>query len=176
MRQLDDTQPSRSYFRQSYDVGVKGPPKLLLWGVILFLMLVILGVAGVVIGFREVLQPGQQQRVIDQLPFMRMLLKPTPPGGVFPALVSRSDNSDAMTLLDMPLNLASPTSSADQSNTVSTALPALETASETDTPVATQEAIQVVATSTRVPTATQPPSTHTPMSSRPQQDSLSLRT
>ncbi len=172
MRQLDDTQPSRSYFRQSYDVGIKGPPKLLLWGVILFLMLVILGVASVVIGFREVLQPGQQQRVIDQLPFMRMLLKPTPPGGVFPALVSRSDNSDAMTLLDMPLNLASPTSPADQRNTVSTVLPTLETASETDTPVPTQEAIQVVATSTRVATATQPPSTPTPMSSRPQQDSL----
>ena len=172
MRQLDDTQPSRSYFRQSYDVGIKGPPKLLLWGVILFLMLVILGVAGVVIGFREVLQPGQQQRVIDQLPFMRMLLKPTPAGGVFPALVSRSDNSDAMTLLDMPLNLASPTSPADQRNTVSTVLPTLETASETDTPVPTQEAIEVVATSTRVATATQPPSTPTPMSSRPQQDSL----
>ena len=74
-----------------------------------------------------------------------------------------------MTLLDMPLNLASPTSPADQRNTVSTVLPTLETASETDTPVPTQEAIEVVATSTRVATATQPPSTPTPMSSRPQQ-------
>ena len=84
MRDLDDTQPSRSYYLQSYNVGVKGPPKLLLWGVILFALLVVVGIAGTIFGFREVLQPAQQQRVIDQLPFMRMFKEPTPAGGRIP--------------------------------------------------------------------------------------------
>ncbi len=109
MRDLDDTQPSRSYYLQDYNVGVKGPPKLLLWGVILFALLIVVGVGGVIVGFREVLQPAQQQRVIDQLPFMRMFKEPTPDGGLFPTLASRSGDVDALALLDMPLGIASPT-------------------------------------------------------------------
>lgn len=109
MRDINDTQPSRSYYLQDYNVGVKGPPRLLLWGVILFALLIIAGVGGLIFGFREILQPAQQQRVIDQLPFMRMFKAPTPVGGLFPTLASRSGESDALALLDMPLGIASPT-------------------------------------------------------------------
>ena len=109
MQQLDDTQPSRSYFLQAYETGPKGPPKLLLWGVILLFLLVVFGTVGTVAGFRLVLQPGQQQRVIDQLPFMRMFLQPTPEGGIFPTLVSNSNAEDALALLEMPFEFATAT-------------------------------------------------------------------
>jgi len=47
VRDLDDTQPSRSDYMQNYNVGVKGPPRVLLWGVILFALFIVVGVAGV---------------------------------------------------------------------------------------------------------------------------------
>ena len=109
MPNLDDTQPSRSYYLQTYETGVTGPPRILFCGVIFLFLLVILGVIGAIAGFRLVLQPGQQQRVIDQLPFMRMFLQPTPEGGIFPTLIPQSDADDAMALLEMPLLLSSPT-------------------------------------------------------------------
>lgn len=112
MRNLHDTQPSRSLYLKPREQGLSAPPRLLFWGVIAFFALVLLGFAGVVIGFREILQPAQQQRVIDQLPFMRMLRRPTPQGGVFPTLAPRADAGDALTLLDMPLNLATPVGTA----------------------------------------------------------------
>ncbi len=108
MRDLDETQPSRSYYLHTHNADLKGPPKLLLWSLILFALLIVGGVAGAIVGFREVLQPAQQQRVIDQLPFMRMFKEATPMGGVFPTLASRSSEGDALALLDMPLAIDSP--------------------------------------------------------------------
>ena len=144
MRDLDDTQPSRSYYLQSYNVGVNGPPKLLLWGVILFALLIVVGIAGTIFGFREVLQPAQQQRVIDQLPFMRMFKEPTPEGGVFPTLASRSGESDALALLDMPLDIASPTPMANVGLATPVAV-LVETAElSTVVPVATQTAPAII--------------------------------
>lgn len=109
MRNLDDTQPSRSYFLQDHAVGLQGPPRLLWWAVILFTLLIVFGVAGAIFGFRKLLQPAQQQRVIDQLPFMRMFKEPTPVGGLFPTLASRTGEGDALALLDLPLAFASAT-------------------------------------------------------------------
>ena len=112
MRHLDDTQPSRS-LDPRVRAPAQGPPRLLFCGVILIFLLFVLGVIGAVAGFRLILQPAQQQRVIDQLPFMRMLLQPTPAGGVFPTLASQSGARNALDLLDMPLPAASPTSLPD---------------------------------------------------------------
>ena len=112
MRDLHDTQPSRSYYRPSYRDGLKAPPRLLFWGVLLCFLLFLFGIFGAIFGFREILQPAQQQRVIQQIPFMRMFLEPTPPGGVFPAIVSTPDSEGAMSLLTAPLIPASPTASA----------------------------------------------------------------
>ena len=108
MRNQHDTQPSRSHYLQPRERGLSAPPRLLFWGVILVFALVVLSIAGVAFGFREILQPAQQQRIIDQLPFMRMLRRPTPQGGVFPTLVSPADADDALALLDMPLDFAAP--------------------------------------------------------------------
>lgn len=112
MRDLHDTQPSRSYYRSTYSQGLRAPPRILLWGVILCFLLFLFGLFGTIFGFREILQPAQRQRVIQQIPVMRIFLKPTPQGGVFPTIVSASNSEDAMSLLDMPLTFASPTAAA----------------------------------------------------------------
>ena len=138
MRDIDDTQPSRSFYLRTYDSGDKGPPRFLFCGVILVFLLVVLGASGAVAGFRIVLRPAQQQRVINELPFMRMFLQPTPQGGVFPTLEPRSDAGDAMALLDMPLISASPTPES----------AALETIAPTNV---------LIANSTALPTATSIP-------------------
>ena len=151
MRDLDDTQPSRSYYLQNYNVGVKGPPKLLLWGIILFALLIVVGVGGVIVGFREVLQPAQQQRVIDQLPFMRMFKEPTPVGGLFPTLASRAGESDALALLDMPLAIGSPS----PPTSAAAATPAAVLVETVFLSTATPAPVQIAATTTvSKPTAT----------------------
>ena len=76
---------------------------------ILFILLIIVGIIGGIVGFREVLQPAQQQRVIDQLPFMRVFKEPTPMGGIFPTIAPSTNENDALSLLDMPLDIPSPT-------------------------------------------------------------------
>lgn len=111
MPDLHDTQPSRSNLNLQYDQGLQAPPKILFWGVILFFLLIVFSVIGGILGFREVLQPAQQQRVIDQVPFMRAFLEPTPEGGVFPTLSPSESDNDAMSLLDTPLDIPSPTPS-----------------------------------------------------------------
>ena len=132
MRSIDDTQPSRSFYLQNYDAGSKGPPRLLFCGVIFIFVMVILGLVGAVAGFRLVLRPAQQQRVIDQLPFMRMFLQATPAGGIFPTLEPRSDAGDAMALLEMPVIAASPT--APLTETLSIAQTSVPTAASTASP------------------------------------------
>ncbi len=108
MQNLHDTQPSRSHYLTPREQGLSAPPRILFWGVIIFFAMVLLGIVGVVFGFREILQPAQQQRVIDQLPFMRILRRPTPQGGVFPTLIPPANADDALALLDMPLDIATP--------------------------------------------------------------------
>ena len=105
MRDLDDTQPSRRMYLPRSRQALPAPPRLLFWGVIISFVLVVLGMAAVVYGFREVLQPAQQQRIIDQLPFMSALRRPTPAGGVFPTIVAPIDDDSASSLLDMPIEI-----------------------------------------------------------------------
>ena len=61
--------------------------------------LLMLAGAGAVHVFRHVLLPGQQQRIIDQLPFMRALMAPTPPGGTLPTPVPATGVLSAADLL-----------------------------------------------------------------------------
>lgn len=149
MPKLQDTQPSRSQYLQSRSDGLQAPPKLLFWGVILFFLLILLGLAGFVIGFREVLRPAQQQRVIDQLPFLSILRNPTPSGGVFPTIVAPENADAALSLLDMPLDIASPTGAPQASQAVAEAT-APPTATEYPTvaslpmPTATEQLLEAV--------------------------------
>lgn len=110
MPDLHDTQPSRKNISLRQDDGLQAPPKILFWGIILLFVLIVGGGFASIFAFREVLQPAQQQRVIDQLSFMRAFLKPTPEGGVFPTLVPDGGEDEALDLLDMPLNFPTPTS------------------------------------------------------------------
>ena len=137
MRNLHDTQPSPSLYLKPRDPVVSAPPRLLFWGVIVFFVLVLLGIAGVVIGFREILQPAQQQRVIDQLPFMRMLRRPTPQGGVFPTLVPPADAGDALALLDMPLDFTTPADAEDEAAALASPALSPTSAPPTSTPAPT---------------------------------------
>ncbi len=145
MGELHDTQPSPSVYLRRHDSGLRGPPRLLFWGVILFFLMIVLGIAAVIFGFREVLQPAQQQRVIDQFSFMRMFRNPTPVGGVFPTLVPAVDEDAALSLLDMPLEIASPSGAA--------SLPA-DAATEEPTPQPATATPRSTAQHTAAPTAT----------------------
>ena len=112
----------------------------------LFLLLLVAGLIVFALGagglhlFRNVLLPGQQQRIIDQLPFMRALMAPTPPGGTLPTAIPVDGALSAADLL--------------------AALPALPDA-ETDAPVAPTQS----ATPTVPPT--QPPAQADPASPTP---------
>ena len=77
-----------------------------LWLLILLLLAILLVAAlglGGVFTFRNILLPSQQQRIIDQLPFMRALMAPTPPGGTLPTVVPVAGAlSPADLLADLP--------------------------------------------------------------------------
>ena len=175
MRDLHDTQPSRSYYLNSRNDGLRAPPKLLFWGMILFFFLIVLGIAGIIIGFREVLRPAQQQRIIDQLPFMSVLRRPTPEGGVFPTIVAPQNADAALSLLDMQFDIASPTDTFNSSarddqapataaaRTTATAGPTLALVS-TATAAAPSPAATIPASTPR-PTRAAPPDTAAPRSS-----------
>ena len=121
MPDLHDTQPNRNSILLGQNDGLQAPPRILFWGVIILFVLVIVGGFGSLYVFREVLQPSQQQRIIDQLHFMRAFLKPTPAGGVFPT-VEPANETDAMSLLDMPLNIPSPTPTVSAQSVLNTSL------------------------------------------------------
>lgn len=162
MRKLHDTQPSPSYYLKSRHDGLRAPPKLLLWGVTLFFLLVVLGFAGFIFGFREVLRPAQQQRMIDQLPFLSVLRNPTPIGGVFPTIVSSENVDDAMSLLDMPLDIASPTQSANVVQPAVDQPPTVKAAPATATALPTVEIAPPATAAEPSPVPTRQPSTPVP--------------
>lgn len=157
MRDLHDTQPSRSYYHSTYSQGLRAPPRILLWGVILCFLLFLFGLFGMIFGFRDILQPAQQQRVIQQIPVMRIFLKPTPQGGVFPTIVSASNSEDAMSLLDMPLTFASPTAAATLVKQAVAVQPAA-----TQTPIESTAAPTQSVAAAAQPEPTMPPATAAP--------------
>lgn len=100
------------------------PPRILLWGVIIVFALIIVGLVGGVWAFNNVLSSGQQARVITLLPFMEALQQrePTPQGGILPTS-NPEVTSNALDLLNMPLNATS-TAQPDATQSA-TATPAL---------------------------------------------------
>ena len=75
---------NRAPARQSNELAA--PPRFLLWVVIgLFVLALLGGVAGVYV-FRNVLRPGQQQRIIDMAPFMSALLSRPDPNATLPTV------------------------------------------------------------------------------------------
>jgi len=89
------------------DDGLQAPPRILFWGLIAMVLLIFVGILASIVVFREVLTPGQQQRVVDAVPFMRALLPPQPaPDSVLPTIASPNATA-AMDLLN--LEFSSPT-------------------------------------------------------------------
>ncbi|MBP6298313.1 MAG: C39 family peptidase [Anaerolineae bacterium] len=126
-----------------------GPPRWLFWGVIGIFVLGMVGIAGAIAAFRFVLEPAQQERVMQVLPFMEEFLPPRPnPGDTLPT--PEASGTELLSPQDLlsGLTLSSTTTPAD-----ATAEPTLEPTSEpTSALTATLEA-----TSTPSPEVTQPP-------------------
>lgn len=57
------------------------PPSILVWLIAGIFLLTVFGATGSVIVFRNVLRPGQQQRVVNMLPFMEAFLSRNPGAG-----------------------------------------------------------------------------------------------
>lgn len=137
-----DTQPTR------YSNEIPAPPRFLFWSVIgLFILGIVGTIAGVII-FRDVLQPGQQQRVINMVPFMQAFLPPHPDADdTLPTPEAVTGNPDDLLNLDFGVETeeATPTLEATEEPTEVSVLP------PTATP--TQEATVTLApTSTPQPT------------------------
>ncbi len=88
-----------------HHTGVTPPPRFLLWLILGLFVLAIVGSVGAVYVFRSVLLPGQQQRIIDQLPFMRALMPPTPAGGTLPTAQPADSEISPEDLLSAPLDI-----------------------------------------------------------------------
>jgi hypothetical protein len=145
MPDLHDTQPNRKTFIREYEnTGLQAPPKILFWGMILFVVLFFAGIFVGIFAYREVLQPAQQSRVNGILPFMKVFKDPTPAGGVFPTIAPASNSDDALSLLDMPLNIPSPTPTQDPE-------PSPEATAEIQ-PTIVPTLVEAVATETPQPT------------------------
>lgn len=115
-----------------------GPPRWLFWGVILAFVLGMLAVGGSVAAFRFVLEPAQQERVMQALPFMEAFLPPRPkPGDVLPTPEAASNDVSPEDLLG-GLNLAGSPTPEPATDANATAEPSIEpTIEETDAPEAT---------------------------------------
>lgn len=94
---LEDTQPS---FAVSQKAEVAPPPRWLFYSVIVFaLTIVITPVLGVVV-FKDILRPSQQQRVINNVPFMANFLPYQPDvDSMVPTAISAEQHMSASQLL-----------------------------------------------------------------------------
>ena len=104
----EDTQPNLAIANVS---GVAPPPPLLFYGILFLFVLMIITPIGSIIAFREILRPGQQQRVVNMLPFMEAFLPPRPsPGDTLPTPMSGGDlDSVSDSLLSISISTPLPT-------------------------------------------------------------------
>jgi tetratricopeptide (TPR) repeat protein len=141
-RSNEPTEPRMAPVTYHNETGA--PPRILLWGVVIVFVLIIVGLVGGVWAFNNILSSGQQARVITMFPFMESLQQrePTPEGGILPTS-NPQVTSNALDLLNMPLNATG----TPQTNTP-------QSATETPAPSMTATSIPL-ATATLPATATQ---------------------
>lgn len=102
----EDTQPN---LKMTVQYGVSPPPRIIFYGaIVLFAIIMVAPVVGIY-GFRQVLRPAQQQRVINMIPFMEAFLPPRPGiGDTLPTIVP--DQSSSVSAEDLlGLSLITPT-------------------------------------------------------------------
>lgn len=140
-----------------HDDGLQAPPRILFWGLIAGILLFIVGILAGIFIFREVLTPGQQQRVIDAIPFMKVLLPAHPaPDTVLPT-VAPVNPTAAMDLLNLSIDSANPSPEITEAPQAVLPNPPTITIS-TPTPQPTVE----LPTATPQPSPTTPPPSPTP--------------
>lgn len=181
VEKLDDTKPKRpanfppqqtappGYYYADHG-GLSAPPRILLWGIIGLFVLGILGAVAGVYVFREVFTPGQQQRVMNILPFMEAFMPPRPAAGDTLPAPATVDEEAAQNLLNNPLTLPGGNTdlpavggeATEEPEPTQTSEPTVEPTEE-PTPESTPEtALEVAAAPTAVPeipTATIEPTT-----------------
>lgn len=124
------------------------PPRFLFWSLVILFLLTIVGSATGIIVFRNVLRPGQQQRVIDALPFMSVFLARPPADATLPTVIPPNNAISPDDLLNSPLLLLTPeVILSEESATTEAISPTSES-----TPDATAEAISLAPTQTPLPT------------------------
>ena len=122
------------------------PPRFLWWLIIGGTFVFIVGMGAGVFVFRNVLRPGQQQRVINTIPFIKVFLPPRPaPDAVIPTALPSNNTISPNDLLNIAILTSTPV--------VSASPPAMltETPQPTNTPPPTLEptATQTLAVATR---------------------------
>jgi tetratricopeptide (TPR) repeat protein len=130
-----------------YDEGVAPPPRLLLWIVVGIFILGITGaVTGVVI-FRNVLTPGQQERVLGIAPFMELFMPPRPAAGDTLPTPNPDEDTGGISPADL---LAGPALNIEKTTEVA---PEVETTLfPTPTPMPTVVVETMISTATSAPT------------------------
>ena len=148
---LEDTQPS---FAVSQKAEVAPPPRWLFYGVIVFsLAIVITPVLGVIV-FKDILRPSQQQRVINNVPFMANFLPYQPDvDSMVPTAISAEQHMSASQLL--LISTETPTATYTLIPSVTPTNPV------TETPIGQFELVEP--TSTALPTATPISTTELPI-------------
>lgn len=136
------------------DHGLQGPPRLLLFAVIGLFVLALLGTTAGIFVFRNVLRPGQQQRVVQILPFMDAL-RPryeSETGRVPTAIAPTSESGlSAMDLLAAPLS-TSPEVTAETTPQPTEAVILMPTATLTPSATPTPEVTTVPTEAAVIPT------------------------
>lgn len=121
-----------------------GPPRWLFWGVILLFLLGMFALIGGLAAFRFVLEPAQQERIMQALPFMEAFLPPRPaPGDTLPTPVGGGDEDISPDDLLSGLNLSG----------LNTTPAAEETAQPTEEPIAATATLEPTTAPTEAPTA-----------------------
>lgn len=107
---IDDTQPNLKIVTNN---ELMPPPPVLFYGVLFVFLLMLLAPVVGIYAFRDVLRPGQQQRVINILPVMEAFLPSRPgPGDTLPTVVADQGSLVSAESL-LGLSLATPTPISD---------------------------------------------------------------
>ncbi len=164
---LDDTRPRPAVNPAAYSARreLPAPPRFLLWGVIGLFVLGIVGVAGGILAFREVLEPAQQSRVMSMFPFMEAFLPPRPaPDDTLPTVAAPAGdgNLSAEDLLSLDLGaggVGTQSAPGAESEGLLTTEEAVQTEEPVEALISTEEAVETVEL---LPTETPVPATPEP--------------
>lgn len=128
----DDTQPSYTIRDEN---KLLPPPKILFYGVIgLSFLSIVLPMVSIIL-FQDVLQPSQQQRVINSVPFMKNLLPHRPAvGDILPTAIYVESTLSADDLIVVSVPTSIPTSTAILTSVVTISEQILPSATSTPTP------------------------------------------